>query len=52
MTLDKAWRVTSGVDGRPRWRNDTEEPRHQLARGPGQRLADIVLGSLPIGHFL
>lgn len=51
-TLDNAWQVTLGVDGRPRWRNDTEELRRQPARGPGQRLADIVLGLLPIGTYI
>jgi putative cardiolipin synthase len=51
-TPDNAWEVTLDPGGRLRWRNDIEELCRQPARGPGQRLADLIFGLLPLRNYI
>jgi putative cardiolipin synthase len=52
MTPDNAWQVTLDRDGRPQWRDSAGPQHHQPARGPAQRVADRVLGLLPIRAYI
>jgi putative cardiolipin synthase len=48
MASENSWRVSIGPDGNLRWTSDAETRASQPARHTGQRLADLILGWLPI----
>lgn len=48
MAPENSWQVSVGPHGDLTWTSDAEARTSQPARHPGQRLADLVLGWLPI----
>jgi putative cardiolipin synthase len=52
MTPRNAWKVEIGPDDRLRWHSDAGTLQRQPARNGGQRLADAVLGLLPIHPYI
>ena len=52
MTSDNAWRVDIGPHDTLRWQSNTKTLHRQPARSSGQRLADMILGLLPIRSYI